>query len=106
MKHYLTFLFPVLAFLMFSPVLAEQVNDFDVACQIFTEAKNTTFNREQRSAYVEDNLKDRVSDKYVLDTYYLVFHLEPAERYKVFKASAEEHLKSSWDCAAAKSLLQ
>ncbi|MCI0506740.1 MAG: hypothetical protein L0Z73_11605 [Gammaproteobacteria bacterium] len=100
------YLIIILAFFT-APVSAENINDFDITCVIFTEAKNTTFkNHEALSAYIEENITARVQSKAVKDTYYVIFNLPPEERYDVFKKSAEHELKREWDCPAAKALLR
>lgn len=86
---------------------AENVNDFDIACKIFTEAKNTTFiDDEMRNAYVENNIDARIHSKTVKDTYYVVFNLPPEQRYDLVKKAAEHELKRSWGCPAAVVLLK
>ncbi len=95
-----------LFFILFSAgIFASEVEDFDVACQIFTEAKNTGFDKEKRSAYIEENIKTRTSSKELRDTYNIIFNVSPEERYTIFKKSAEHATKKPWDCLAAKELL-
>ncbi len=93
-------------FILFSTsLLASEVEDFDVACQIFTEAKNTGFDKEKRSDYIEENIKTRTSSKKLRDTYDVIFNVSPDKRYTIFKKSAEHATKKLWDCPAAKELL-
>lgn len=94
-------------FILFSTSLyASEVEDFEVACQIFTEAKNTGFDKEKRSAYIEKNINARTSSKELKDTYNIIFNVSPNERYTLFKKSAEHATKKSWNCPAAKTLLR
>jgi len=85
---------------------ASVLEDFDVVCQIFTEAKNTSFDDEKRGAYIEENIISRTSSKEVRDAYYSIFQLSPNERYAIFKESAEHATKKTWDCPAVKELLE
>jgi len=94
-------------FILFSlSIDASEVEDFDVACQIFTEAKNTGFDDEKRGAYIEENILARTSSKELRDTYYVIFQVAPNERYAIFKQSAEHATKKQWDCPAVKELLE
>ena len=55
----------IILVLVISSAHSEEMHDFDIACHIFTEAKNTTFNKEQRSVYIEDNISSRINSKNV-----------------------------------------
>lgn len=79
---------------------------FDEICTIYTEAKNSSMPKEQLSQYIFDNVAIRVSNVDALDAHGSVFHLDPAERYSVFKQAAEMSLKRNWDCAAVKALMK
>ncbi len=96
----------IILILVVSNVHSKEIHDFDIACRIFTEAKNTTFNKEQRSVYIEDRISSRIRSKNVRDTYYIIFNLPPEERYGVFRKAAENELKRTWECPAAQELLQ
>ena len=78
---------------------------FDEICIIYTEAKNSSMPKEQRSQYIFDNVSTRVSNVDALDAHGSVFHLDPTERYSIFKQAAEMSLKRNWDCAAVKALM-
>ena len=79
---------------------------FDEICRIYTEALNSNMPKQQMSDYVFDNVKKRVQVKDALEAHSAVFNLAPQERYTIFKQSAEMSLKNSWDCPAAKELMQ
>lgn len=85
---------------------ASKIDDLDITCRIFTEAKNTTFTKEQRSTYVKDNINSRVHSKGVRDAYFVIFNLQPKERYSIFKKAVEKELKKNWECRAAQELLR
>ena len=87
-------------------VSATEVEDFETACRIFTEAKNTGFNKEKRSAYISDNIKSRTKSKELRDAYNVIFNVSPSERYLLFKNAAEHATKEKWNCPAAKALLK
>ncbi len=105
MRMRTTIIFIVLFFFANSAV-SSKIHDFDVICQIFTEAQNSSFNKEQLNRYIEENVKDRIRSKDVKDAYYSIFHLVPEKRYAIFKQAAELTLKREWDCQAAKKLIQ
>ena len=69
-------------------------------------AKNTGFDKEKRSAYIQENIKNRTSSKELRDTYNIIFNVSPNERYSIFKKSAEQATKKLWDCPAAKEFLR
>ena len=94
----------VIFILLATNASASEVEDFDIACQIFTEAKNTVFDNEIRSAYIEENIKNRTKSKELRDTYNVIFNASPEDRYRIFKDTAEHITKKSWDCPAAKAL--
>lgn len=79
---------------------------FDIICQIYTEAKNSSMTKEQLSDYIFSNVDKRVKSKDALEAHSAVFNLEPAKRYPIFKASAEYSLKQKWGCPAIKVLMQ
>lgn len=78
---------------------------FDEICRIYTEAQNSSMQKEQLSRYIFDNVKKRVNNKDALDAHDVVFLADPKERYSLFKQSAELSLKRSWDCPAVKALM-
>lgn len=78
---------------------------FDEICRIYTEAQNSSMQKEQLSSYIFDNVKKRVNNKDALDAHDVVFLADPKERYSLFKQSAELSLKRSWDCPAVKALM-
>ena len=79
---------------------------FDEICRIYTEAVNSGLKKEQLSDYIFNNVKQRVNVKEALEVHDMIFQLAPAERYKIFKQSAELSLKRSWDCPAVKALMK
>lgn len=80
--------------------------DFDEICTIYTEAINSSMPKEQLSQYIFDNVAIRVNNIDALEAHGSVFHLDPTERYSIFKQAAEMSLKRSWDCAAIKALME
>ncbi len=85
---------------------AETDAGFDEICRIYTEAVNSSMKNEQLSDYIFKNIQKRVNNKDALDVHDMIFQLAPAERYKIFKQSAEMSLKRNWDCPAVKQLLE
>ncbi len=81
-------------------------NGFDEMCKIFTEAMNSgDENSGQVSAYIEENIKSRLSAGEARDAYEIMFHLEPEKRYALFKRVAESDLKREWQCEPMRQLL-
>ena len=89
-------------------ITASAINDtgFDEICAIYTEAKNSSMPKDQLSQYIFDNVAIRVNNIDALDAHGSVFHLDPTERYSIFKQAAEMSLNRSWDCAATKALME
>ena len=79
---------------------------FDEICRIYTEAVNSSMKKEQLSDYIFNNVKNRVNVQDALDVHDAIFQLAPAERYGIFKQSAEMSLKRNWDCPAVEALLK
>lgn len=96
--------FIVLLLLSLNAVAAENTG-FDEICRIYTEAQNSSMAGEQLSTYIFDNIEQRVTLEDARDAHEIVFQLEPAKRYDIFKQSAELVLKHPWDCPAAKNLM-
>ena len=83
---------------------ANSQEDFRTICAIFTEAKNSSFTNEQLNAYIESNVKSRVSNEDALKAYTLMFHVDLEERYPIFKKSAEYSTGKEWNCSAMKQI--
>jgi hypothetical protein len=81
-------------------------NGFDVICQIYTEAINSSMSKDQLRNYIFDNVENRVKSIDALEAHVAVFNLPPEKRYPIFKESAEYSLKNKWDCVAIKSLMK
>ena len=99
----------LLLFLVFCSITAYAVDnksDFDLICQIYTEAKNSSMTKEHLSNYIFDNVENRVKSSDALEAHTAVFNLEPTKRYPIFKESAEYSLKQKWDCDAIKDLMK
>ena len=84
----------------------DKKNGFVTICDIYTEAINSSMNKEQLSDYIFSNIKNRISDKDALEAHDVIFQLEPAKRYLIFKESAEYSLKKSWNCESVKKLME
>lgn len=98
----------VLLFCFFSTSTHSSVEQtgFDEICKIYTEALNSSMQKEQMSRYIFDNVKNRVNSVDALEAHSAVFNLDPAKRYLIFKQSAELSLKHIWDCEAVKQLMK
>jgi hypothetical protein len=79
---------------------------FDEICKIYTEALNSSMTKEQLSEYIFDNVKTRVNSIDALEAHAVVFNLDPAKRYSIFKQSAELSLKHNWGCEPIKILMK
>lgn len=79
---------------------------FNEICKIYTEVLNSNMSRDQASKYVFDNIANRVGSKDALDLHDVIFQVDPAKRYKIFKESVEGAIKKKWDCAAMKTLMK
>ena len=79
---------------------------FDLICQIYTEARNSSMTKEQLNNYIFDNVENRVKSKDAIEAHTAVFNLEPKKRYPIFKESAEYSLKKKWECDAVKFLMK
>lgn len=79
---------------------------FNEICQIYTEAKNSSMAKDQLNNYINDNVAKRISEKDAIITHSIIYQVTPAERYKIFKESAEHSLKRKWDCPAMKALMK
>ena len=84
---------------------ANSQEDFKTICDIFTEAKNSSFTDVQLSTYIENNVKSRVSNNDALKSYTLMFHVDISERYDIFKKSAEYSTGKEWNCTTMKQLM-
>jgi len=62
--------------------------------------------RAQISDYIQNNIKARVQPGDAIDVHDALYQLDPAERYSVFRQSAEASLKRSWNCNAVKNMMQ
>ncbi len=101
-KPYLTLfiiMFPISAY-------SADIAGFNEICNIYTEAQNSSMSREQISDYIQNNIQARVQSVDALDAHGAVFQLEPANRYSIFKKSAEISLKHSWYCDAVKNFMK
>lgn len=81
------------------------VNDFDVMCQIFTEANNSSLTWQEKSQYVTENIQQRVTSQNVKDVFTGIRTLPPEVRYDLVKESAQLELKQDWDCPTMQALL-
>ncbi len=79
---------------------------FDEICRIYTEAKNSSLKKQQLSDYINTNISARISNKDALTTHSIIPQASPAERYQLFKKSAEHSLKRKWDCDAMKIIIK
>ncbi len=79
---------------------------FDEICQIYTEAKNSSMQKEQLNDYINNNIAKRISDKDAITTHSIIYQVASPERYKIFKESAEYSLKREWGCASMKTLMK
>lgn len=100
------FLIFIIFYIYAVTAFAQDNTGFDEICSIYTEATNSSMPKEQLSKYIFDNVAERVSNVDALDAHGSVFHLDPSERYSVFKQGAEMSLKRSWDCPAVKVLME
>jgi len=85
----------------------KNTNAFDSACQIFKEASTKNLNPEELGNYIAtelDNMDDQTALKEAKEVYHALFNVNPAQRYSLFKQSAETTLKRNWDCQAMKVL--
>lgn len=104
-KQKLTFV--IVVFMLAANVYAGQDAGFDEICRIYGEAQDRkNMDREQLSAYIFDNIKQRVNVVDAIQAHSAIFNLAPAERYAIFKESAEYSLKKDWDCPAMQALMQ
>lgn len=62
--------------------------------------------KKQLSNYIYHNVSERVNIKDAIQAHEAVFNLTPAERYSIFKQSAELSLKRTRDCKAMKELMK
>ena len=83
----------------------EQVNDFDLACNIFTEALALNTSEKQQANYVREQLKLRAQAQDALATFNTLPMVAPGERYTLFKESAEHYTQTPWNCEMGKQLL-
>ena len=90
----------------FSAFAIDNNSGFDLICQIYTEAKNSSMTKEQINNYIFDNVENRVKTIDAIEAHTAVFNLEPKKRYPIFKESAEYSLKKKWDCNAVKLLMK
>ncbi len=79
---------------------------FEIICQIYTEALNSNMTKEQRSNYIFNNIESRVRSKDALEAHDVVFQVDPADRYIIFKQSAKIVLKRDWHCKAVEALMR
>jgi len=84
----------------------DNISGFDVICQIYTEANNSSMTKEQLNNYIFDNVESRVKSIDAIEAHTAVFNLEPKKRYPIFKESAEYSLKKKWNCDAIKLLMK
>lgn len=90
-----------------SHVLAEDLgSDFKRLCGVFDEALALNEEPEVMAMYVRDNLPYRVESNEVLDAYDAILLVDPSERYRVFKETAEANMEEPWDCPAFKVLVE
>jgi len=105
-KLILIYLALLAAFIGYPPsLLANSHQDFNTICEIFTESENSSFTNEQKSDYIDDNVKKRITSKDALQAYSAMFQLDSGSRYDIFKKSAEYSTKHKWECAVMKKVM-
>lgn len=62
--------------------------------------------KDQLADYIYNNIAKRVKDKDAVTAHSIIPQVNPPERYKIFKESAEYSLKQKWDCAAIKETMK
>jgi hypothetical protein len=84
---------------------ADERQEFNEICRIYTEINNSNMSKDVASKYVMANVKERVSSKDALIAHEAIMQAMPDQRYQLFKQSAEWKTGSTWDCDAMKHLL-
>lgn len=82
-------------------------NGFDTTCLIFENAATESMSPEELGNYIAGELEgmgDQPALKDVKEVYHALFNVDPAERYSLFKESAESTLKRNWNCEAMRKL--
>ena len=98
----------LLMFLLFFSTLgyANEKQEFDEVCKIYTEVINSDMNIETGSKYIFDNINKRIKSKEALQTHTAVMEAMGDERYNIFKGSAEYVLKNTWHCSGMKLFME
>jgi len=55
--------------------------------------------------YIDNNVKNRITEKDALQAYSAIFQLDADTRYDIFKKSAEYSTKREWNCDSMKKLM-
>jgi hypothetical protein len=84
--------------------IADERQEFNEICRIYTEINNSNMSKDVASKYVIANVKARVSSKDALIAHEAIMQAMPDQRYKLFKQSAEWKIGSSWSCDAMEHL--
>ncbi len=84
---------------------ADERQEFNEICRIYTEINNSNMSKDVASKYVMANVKERVSSKDALIAHEAIMQAMPDQRYQLFKQSAEWKTGSTWDCYAMEHLL-
>ena len=82
-------------------------NGFDAACLIFQKASTMKLSPQKLGSYIAHELnkiESQEASEDVKQIYHALFNVSPAERYALFKESAEMTLKRSWDCDVMKKM--
>ncbi len=101
-----TILFFMVIFLI-SCSIEKTTNGFDSACLIFQEASKKNLSPEDLGSYIAgelDKMEKQPSSEDVKEVYHALFNVDPANRYELFKESAEAALKRNWNCQIMKKL--
>ncbi len=104
MQNYKSILFFVL--LLATQNACSTSHEFDLMCQIFNEASNTSLSRLEKSQYIFENIDRRISSKIVNDVFTGVLTLDPEVRYDLIKEAAELELKRDWECSSMQILMK
>jgi hypothetical protein len=83
---------------------ADERQEFDEICRIYTEINNSNMSKDVASKYVMANVKERAFSKDVLIAHEAIMQAMPDQYYKLFKQSAEWKIGSVWHCDAIEHL--
>ncbi len=75
---------------------------YDESCNIFSEAMRMHPAIKEQQTYIKENIDERISSKDLNDAYELIYMVDPADRYSVFKNAVEANINEPWECPALK----